>query len=55
MRPGELCALTWEDIDFENKVNILYLIRKRMKMVSGILAQQKLKVEKDRFILVQHL
>ena len=20
MRPGELCALTWEDIDFENKV-----------------------------------
>ncbi len=29
--------------------------RKRMKMVDGILEQQKLKVEKDKFILVQHL
>ena len=29
--------------------------RKRMKMVDGILEQQKLKVEKDKFILVHHL
>ena len=29
--------------------------RKRIKMVDGILVQQKLKVEKDKFILAQHL
>ena len=29
--------------------------RKRIKMVEGILEQQKLKVEKDKFILAQHL
>lgn len=36
MRPGELCALTWEDIDFENKViNVKHSVFDKKKNENG--------------------
>lgn len=36
MRPGELCALTWEDIDFENKViNVKHSVFDKKKNEKG--------------------
>ena len=36
MRPGELCALTWEDVDFENKViNIRHSVFDKKKNEKG--------------------
>ena len=36
MRPGELCALTWEDVDFENKViNVRHSIFDKKKNKNG--------------------
>ena len=37
MRPGELCALTWEDVDFENKViNVRHSVFDKKKNENGI-------------------
>lgn len=36
MRPGELCALTWEDVDFENKViNVRHSVFDKKKNENG--------------------
>ena len=36
MRPGELCALTWEDVDFENKViNVNHSVFDKKKNENG--------------------
>ena len=36
MRPGELCALTWEDVDFENKViNVRHSVFDKKKNETG--------------------
>ena len=36
MRPGELCALTWEDVDFENKViNVKHSVFDKKKNEKG--------------------
>ena len=36
MRPGELCALTWEDIDFENKlINVKHSVFDKKKNEKG--------------------
>ena len=36
MRPGELCALTWEDVDFENKVvNVRHSVFDKKKNEKG--------------------
>ena len=36
MRPGELCALTWEDVDFENKViNVRHSVFDKKKNKNG--------------------
>ena len=36
MRPGELCALTWEDIDFESKViNVRHSVFDKKKNENG--------------------
>ena len=53
MRTGQVCGLTWDDIDFEKEtINIqhMFMINRKMEKVDGILELQKQKQELEKFI-----